>query len=110
MRRTPHGPSVMTHGSIIGAVCFVALLAMRPAAAEGELFLNNLLNKPFFIVNGGADPLYPTRVVERSVENLKEVKIGGRLRASGSPSRVRAPHVREASFRRGIPAGEPPNE
>ena len=28
--------------------------------AEGDLFPNNLLNKPFFMINGGLDPLYPT--------------------------------------------------
>ena len=30
----------------------------------GDLFPNNLLNKPLFVVNGGRDPLYPTSVVE----------------------------------------------
>ena len=35
------------------------------------LFPNNLRNKPFFIVNGGRDPLYPTRVVDPYVEHLK---------------------------------------
>ncbi|OFV90333.1 MAG: hypothetical protein A3G76_12995 [Acidobacteria bacterium RIFCSPLOWO2_12_FULL_65_11] len=37
----------------------------------GDLFPNNLLNKPFFIVNGGQDPLYPTTVVSPYVEHLK---------------------------------------
>jgi poly(3-hydroxybutyrate) depolymerase len=36
-----------------------------------DLFPNNLRNKPFFVVNGGKDPLYPTRVVEPSVVHLK---------------------------------------
>ncbi len=31
---------------------------------SGGLFLNNLRNKPFFVVNGGKDPLYPSRIVE----------------------------------------------
>ena len=34
-------------------------------------FPNNLRNKPFFVVNGGRDPLYPTRVVEPYVKHLK---------------------------------------
>lgn len=51
---------------------FVMVLGNPQAGAEGELFLNNLLNKPFFIVNGGADPLYPTRVVERYIRHLEE--------------------------------------
>jgi hypothetical protein len=29
----------------------------------GDLFPNNLLNKPFFVVNGDLDPLYPTSAV-----------------------------------------------
>ncbi len=37
----------------------------------GDLFPNNLLNKPFFVVNGGEDPLYPTRIVSPYVEHLK---------------------------------------
>ena len=31
---------------------------------DGELFANNLRNKPIFAVNGGRDRLYPTRVVD----------------------------------------------
>src|SRR4029079_18675047 len=38
----------------------------------GDLFPNNLRNKPFFVVNGGRDPLYPTRAVEPYVEHLKK--------------------------------------
>ena len=37
----------------------------------GDLFSTNLRNKPFFIVNGGHDPLYPARVVGPYVERLK---------------------------------------
>ena len=35
------------------------------------LFPNNLRNKPMFVVNGGRDPLYPTRVVDPYIEHLK---------------------------------------
>jgi hypothetical protein len=38
----------------------------------GDLFPNNLRNKPFFIVNGGLDPLYPIRMVGPYVEHLKK--------------------------------------
>ena len=38
----------------------------------GDVFPNNLRNKPFFVVNGGRDPLYPTRIVEPYVLHLKE--------------------------------------
>ena len=39
---------------------------------DGEIFANNLRNKPLFIVNGGRDPLYPTRVVDPYVEHYKK--------------------------------------
>jgi hypothetical protein len=38
---------------------------------ESDLFPNNLLDKPFFVVNGGRDPLYPPSIVEPYVEHLK---------------------------------------
>ncbi len=37
----------------------------------GDLFPNNLRNKPLFVVNGGRDPLYPTSYVGPYVEHLK---------------------------------------
>ena len=40
--------------------------------AEGDLFPNNLLNKPLFVVNGGRDPMYPTSVVGPYIEQLKK--------------------------------------
>src|SRR5262249_30956031 len=39
--------------------------------AEGELFPNNLLNKPLFIVNAGRDRLYPTSSVEPYINHLR---------------------------------------
>ena len=38
----------------------------------GDLFPNNLRNKPWFVVNGGRDPLYPTSAVGPYVEHLKK--------------------------------------
>jgi hypothetical protein len=40
--------------------------------AIGDLFPTNLRNKPFFVVNGGRDPLYPTSYVGPYVEHLKD--------------------------------------
>ena len=37
----------------------------------GDVFLNNLRNKPFFVVNGERDPLYPARLVGPVVEYMK---------------------------------------
>ena len=42
------------------------------SVGAGDLFPGNLLNKPFFIVNGGEDPLYPTRIVSPYVDYLKK--------------------------------------
>ena len=47
------------------------VLVLRSVVA-GDLFPNNLRNKPFFVVNGGRDPLYPTRAVDPYVEHLKK--------------------------------------
>ena len=50
---------------------FIRVLENEVADADGDLFPNNLLNKPLFIVNGGRDPMYPTSVVDPYVEHLK---------------------------------------
>lgn len=39
---------------------------------DGELFMNNMVNKPFFIVNGGKDPLYPTSLVEPYITQMQK--------------------------------------
>jgi len=39
---------------------------------HGDIFANNLRSKPLFIVNGGRDPLYPTRVVDPYVEHYRK--------------------------------------
>jgi acetyl esterase/lipase len=38
----------------------------------GDLFPNNLRNKPWFVVNGGRDPLYPASAVAPYLEHLKK--------------------------------------
>jgi len=50
---------------------FLLVLENETAADAGDLFPNNLRNKPLFIVNGGRDPVYPASVVEPSVDQLK---------------------------------------
>jgi hypothetical protein len=50
---------------------FLMVLANDRLGVDSELFPTNLLNKPLFIVNGGQDPLYPTRSVEPSIEHLE---------------------------------------
>jgi hypothetical protein len=41
------------------------------SVVEADLFPNNLRNKPFFVVNGGRDQLYPIRTVEPYVNHLR---------------------------------------
>ena len=49
---------------------YLMVLALRDID-DGLIFANNLRNKPIFAVNGGRDPLYPTRVVDPYIEHLK---------------------------------------
>ncbi|HMD34544.1 MAG TPA: PDZ domain-containing protein [Vicinamibacterales bacterium] len=50
---------------------FIMVLAAADIAANGPVHPNNLRDKPFFIVNGERDPLYPTRTVDPYVEHMK---------------------------------------
>jgi len=51
---------------------FIMVLANESSDADGDLFPNNLRNKPLFVVNGGRDPKYPTSVVDPYVAHLKQ--------------------------------------
>jgi poly(3-hydroxybutyrate) depolymerase len=48
----------------------VAVLRSSSVNIDGEMFPNNFLNKPFLIVNGGRDPLYPTTLVEPYIQQM----------------------------------------
>jgi enterochelin esterase-like enzyme len=50
---------------------YLMVLTSAALNIKTELYPNNLVNKPFFIVNGGNDPLYPIRVVEPYVRHLQ---------------------------------------
>jgi hypothetical protein len=50
---------------------FLMVLANDQLSIDAELFPTNLLNKPFFVVNGGQDPLYPIRNVQPFVDHLR---------------------------------------
>jgi hypothetical protein len=50
---------------------FIMVLENEMLDTDGDLFPGNLRNKPFFIVNGGRDPMYPTSLVDRYVDHLK---------------------------------------
>jgi poly(3-hydroxybutyrate) depolymerase len=48
----------------------IAVLRNPSLKSDGELFPQNFVNKPFFIVNGGRDPLYPAALVEPYIEHM----------------------------------------
>jgi hypothetical protein len=54
---------------------FILVLANEIAGGDGDLFPNNLRNKPLFVVNGGRDPMYPTAVVDPYVEHLTKAGV-----------------------------------
>jgi poly(3-hydroxybutyrate) depolymerase len=51
---------------------FLLVLASESVGVGGDLFPGNLRNRPFFVVNGGRDPLYPAAAVESSLEQLRK--------------------------------------
>ena len=51
---------------------YVLVLRSPELELRGSVFLNNLRNKPFLIVNGGRDPLYPIHIVEPSIAHLND--------------------------------------
>src|SRR5262245_10306040 len=51
---------------------FVMILGNPANGIEVDMHAENLLNKPFFIVNGGQDQLYPTRIVEPYVRHMQK--------------------------------------
>lgn len=53
---------------------YLLVLAARDID-DGLIFANNLRNKPIFAVNGGRDPLYPTRIVDPTIEQMKRAGV-----------------------------------
>ena len=49
---------------------YVLVLRSPEIKLTNSLFLNNLRNKPLYVVNGGKDPLYPTDIVEPSLVHM----------------------------------------
>src|SRR4029079_5947728 len=61
---TPYASFLPLNGSI-------GVLENETAQSDGDLYPNNLVNKPLFVVNGGRDPMYPTSVIDPVVAQLK---------------------------------------
>src|SRR5712691_9354924 len=76
---------------------FLMVLAAADIAANGPVFPNNLRDKPFFIVNGERDPLYPARTVDPYVEHMKRggVALDYRPQAGAGHNTAWWPQVRE---------------
>jgi hypothetical protein len=51
------------------------VLATRNLALPDDLYPNNLLNKPFFVVNGGRDRLYPASSLEPVMRSLQKAGV-----------------------------------
>jgi hypothetical protein len=51
---------------------FWMVLDSSSLKVDGPLYGNNLRNKPFFIVNGGQDQLYPTDLVDPHIDHFKK--------------------------------------
>ncbi len=49
-----------------------SVLSNPRTGAEGDIYAANFANKPFCVVNGGKDPLYPTAKVEPYIRLYKE--------------------------------------
>jgi pimeloyl-ACP methyl ester carboxylesterase len=60
---TPYAAFMPLNGAIV-------VLRNPETGVTGDLFPTNLLNKPFFVVNGGRDQLYPAALVEPYLEHL----------------------------------------
>jgi hypothetical protein len=58
------------YASVLPLNAYLMVLALHDID-DGLIFANNLRNKPIFAVNGGRDPLYPTRVVDPYIEHMK---------------------------------------
>ena len=53
----------------------IAVLRGAENGADGELYGNNLINAPFYIVNGEQDPLYPVWHVEPHIAWFKQLGV-----------------------------------
>jgi hypothetical protein len=51
---------------------FLMVLANRDLRIDRPLYPNNLRNKPWFVVNGERDPLYPTSRVDPFIDHFKK--------------------------------------
>ena len=53
----------------------INVLTNPDVRADGELYAGNLVNRPFYIVNGGRDPLYPVEHVATHIEAFNRLGV-----------------------------------
>jgi poly(3-hydroxybutyrate) depolymerase len=71
--------------SVLPLIGHLGVLANPSTGADGDLFISNLVNRPFFVINGMRDPLYPAARVAPYLEALDTagVSLTFRPQASG---------------------------
>ena len=65
--------------SCLPLIGHLGVLANPSVGADGDLFLSNLVNRPFFVVNGVSDPLYPAARVAPYLEAMTSRGRAGRV-------------------------------
>lgn len=75
---------------------FIMILAQPSVGLREPVFPNNLRTKPFFIVNGGRDQLYPTSLVDPYIRHFERggVNLTYRPQAEGQHNTAWWPEVR----------------
>jgi predicted esterase len=53
----------------------IKVLGNPAVNADGELYAGNLVNRPFYIVNGGRDPLYPVEHIATHIDAFKALGV-----------------------------------
>lgn len=53
----------------------IGVLSNPATGAEGELFVSNLVNRPFYVVNGIRDPRYPAALIAPYLETLQSAGV-----------------------------------
>jgi predicted esterase len=53
----------------------ILVLNNRDIGVDGEVYANNLVNIPLYIVNGGRDPLYPVAHVQTHIEWFRKMGV-----------------------------------
>jgi poly(3-hydroxybutyrate) depolymerase len=62
--------------SFVPLISDMMVLASPEVTGRTDMFPGNAVNKPFFVINGARDPMYPAHVVRLTVEHLNT--LGGR--------------------------------